>query len=568
MSIRDEIDRITENVENTYTVLEGAGASMPQTLNTDNLPRTAASIKAVLYSNQSLTEAQKTQARKNIGAASDAIPHYVAEEAKRVANLVMGVANEHSLIIAACSDMHHYYDTSKEAENAQAIQHTAIGIGEIAKYVPIDLYINHGDYRADNLTTVAEIGFIRYCLSYIYGLSDMEEIWCEGNHDIYNPDAVEIHQQMLLSERNKHNVTDMEGKTRNYGYKDFDDCKIRVIYFNTTDYVGVTNTRTEHMVSPEQCQWLIDQALDFSTKENASEWGIVLVSHIPLDWGYHIGKIMNIIDAYLDGGSGTLSIGNTGSTVDVTYNFSTLEKADVLCAIHGHTHNYINRAIGNHNIPSLSTPPVTVEKLNNYYESNPTYGEFDNDGHPVFHYKNPDSAQSTSFVVYVVDRDTEMVHAFHYGAGIDRVASWASAIINQIPISTDANGAVYNTAGYKENTRLSSSGGFTESAYTGVDLTGYIPVKNGDVVRLANMSLAYNSDTYPGMLYLYNDMSTFAGHTTTRKMENAGGWNIQTDGNGNVTEFTMNFTSNVTHMRLTAADINAESIITVNQVIE
>lgn len=68
MSVQSEIDRIARNLANTYSVLEGAGAEMPQTRNSNNLPNTAASIKAVLYAEQNLTEAQKAQARNNIGA--------------------------------------------------------------------------------------------------------------------------------------------------------------------------------------------------------------------------------------------------------------------------------------------------------------------------------------------------------------------------------------------------------------------------------------------------------------------------------------------------------------------
>ena len=68
MSVQSQINRINENVANTYSVLSEAGADMPATMNTDNLPNTAASIKSVLYGKaQTLTEAQKTQARKNIG---------------------------------------------------------------------------------------------------------------------------------------------------------------------------------------------------------------------------------------------------------------------------------------------------------------------------------------------------------------------------------------------------------------------------------------------------------------------------------------------------------------------
>ena len=69
MSIRSQIDRINENVANTYSVLAEVGADMPQDMNTNNLSETVSSIKVVLYGKeQSLTDAQKNQARQNIGA--------------------------------------------------------------------------------------------------------------------------------------------------------------------------------------------------------------------------------------------------------------------------------------------------------------------------------------------------------------------------------------------------------------------------------------------------------------------------------------------------------------------
>lgn len=55
--------------------------------------------------------------------------------------------------------------------------------------------------------------------------------------------------------------------------------------------------------------------------------------------------------------------------------------------------------------------------------------------------------------------------------------------INQIPVSVDSDGSVYNTIGYKSGYRLSSSG--TEKALAGSFVTGFIPVKAGDVIRIA-----------------------------------------------------------------------------------
>lgn len=68
MSISGEIERIEQNVTNTYAVLDALGADLPAEQNSDNLATTAGTVKAVLYSAQSLTNAQKTQARTNIGA--------------------------------------------------------------------------------------------------------------------------------------------------------------------------------------------------------------------------------------------------------------------------------------------------------------------------------------------------------------------------------------------------------------------------------------------------------------------------------------------------------------------
>lgn len=69
MSVQSEIDRINENVANTYSTLEEAGATMPQNRNSNNLPGTASSISAVLYGKeQTLTPEQQEQARQNIGA--------------------------------------------------------------------------------------------------------------------------------------------------------------------------------------------------------------------------------------------------------------------------------------------------------------------------------------------------------------------------------------------------------------------------------------------------------------------------------------------------------------------
>ena len=67
MSVQNEIDRIAQNVANTYAALEALGADMPEEQTSDNLSATAGTAKVVLYKEQTLTDEQKAQARNNIG---------------------------------------------------------------------------------------------------------------------------------------------------------------------------------------------------------------------------------------------------------------------------------------------------------------------------------------------------------------------------------------------------------------------------------------------------------------------------------------------------------------------
>ena len=62
MSINGEIERIKQNVANTYAVLESLGCDMPSEKNSDNLVPTAGTSKVVLFKEQSLT----TEDRKSV----------------------------------------------------------------------------------------------------------------------------------------------------------------------------------------------------------------------------------------------------------------------------------------------------------------------------------------------------------------------------------------------------------------------------------------------------------------------------------------------------------------------
>ena len=88
----------------------------------------------------------------------------------------------------------------------------------------------------------------------------------------------------------------------------------------------------------------------------------------------------------------------------------------------------------------------------------------------------------------------------------------APNFINQIPLSTDLNGAIYNGGlGYKNGFRLSSSG--EEKANASSFVTGFIPVKAGDVIRFSGAYIAGESGALNS--YMYKDDRTLVQGSTT-----------------------------------------------------
>lgn len=82
---------------------------------------------------------------------------------------------------------------------------------------------------------------------------------------------------------------------------------------------------------------------------------------------------------------------------------------------------------------------------------------------------------------------------------------------NLVPTSTDTDGSVYNGTGYKENVRLSSSGGVSDLAQNGSVTTGFIPFKNTDVIRIKGAEWLDLYDTVGGHYYfnLYDSNKSF-----------------------------------------------------------
>ena len=142
--------------------------------------------------------------------------------------------------------------------------------------------------------------------------------------------------------------------------------------------------------------------------------------------------------------------------------------------------------------------------------------------------------------------------------------------VNQIPISTDTNGSVFNGTGFRNGYRLNSSGAIAEYTAYPMAVSGFIPCKSGDIIRLQNITLQAGVDSQNNQRiacydanrnYLnQSNVGVIAGISTTIKDEN----NI-------VQQFTLTSDgesfnpANAAFIRISATYIGADSILTVNQ---
>lgn len=138
-------------------------------------------------------------------------------------------------------------------------------------------------------------------------------------------------------------------------------------------------------------------------------------------------------------------------------------------------------------------------------------------------------------------------------------------------VGTDKN--PYNGGkGWKADTYLSANG-LTESSSTNYDVTGFIPVNKGDIIRLKNVQLCKTVGTASKCVVAVVK-SDFSANTNTNWLTSpsqfTAAWNAVTNDAGtDVVQFTVPTSlNNVAYIRLCCGELTDDSIITVNEEID
>lgn len=616
--------------------------------------------------------------------AVNSTPSYITTEAQRVSALV----DSSNFNMICGSDIHLYSGNSAHDKSLVSAQYFGMGIKELQKRSSIDCIALAGDYS--------------YMASSSYNVEQVErdilltekaidvngtQIWCVGNHDWCYGSGVD---RMLTADElynligsKSNGVKHTDELNRCYGYVDFPTNKIRVIYLNTNDCKdGIANggvTKENHgyleFISPTQFRWVADVGLQFTE----SGWGVVFVSHHNLDYSFGWFKqFLKMLEAYKDGTNVTLWLTDyiaNGQTVghNEAFNFASVSnRAEIICNIHGHNHNCAESKVSSSTdvepwLWRFCVPNICANRYNESAtnESRIYMGEFDEDGNPVYWYKETGNAKATSFNVVSIDRTNKIIYAYIFGAGRDRAMYYGEYIpveysitvnatncvdstsnpttiteglsaslvftasngyelpdkvtvsgaeytwnkstgtltlsnptdnvsiaivgvevilpyINQIPISTGTDGSVYNTVGYKENTRLESSG--ADGSASGQDACGFIPIGIGSSNTGSGEQVAYlqgvsvEISTTTTRIAMYNKDKTFIGLVYGKQMKPSTDasasvllYETGADGYANKLDFTRitsyyhNTGKDVAYFRISCPNVDANSIITVNE---
>ena len=424
------------------------------------------------------------------------IPDYIKAAALEVAKKVQAVRTSESIVFIAASDAHQL-DTS--ADIVAGNKHAGMAMKALAYILPgIDFACYLGDYTAGSATTTLAEGrqhFAEINADIDEAFSGIPQFRTLGNHDSLQYSKAQNGSVLPAAELyglcGAYNAGAVMGSTtEGYCYRDFESKKLRVICLNTAE-----NSEKEY-VSDAQKLWFANTLKAVGAKAG---WNVLILSHHPLDWGA-VYALSNIVKAYVDGGSITVSSGNT-------VNFSGSNSATILAAIHGHVHgfkaaklNAIASGTGTeYNVWRVATPNMCFARNNEYGTNGNTeyYGiEF---GETTTYNKTANSANDTAFVVNVVNPSQQKIYSYCYGAGYDREIFTGIQTVAVTGVTLNASSGELTIGGHTTLTATVSPADASNKTVTWESSAPTVAsVVNGVVTALAPGSATITAKTQDG----------------------------------------------------------------------
>ena len=499
-------------------------------------PHTA--LEDLEKSQQEILEGILSEINENIeymkenGADAQYIPDYVKKSAEDVVKKVLRCSGENTLTFIAASDAHL---KAGDYNSETSLRHMSQAMKIIAESCAVDFTVFLGDMTSggsDKAITDAQTEIMRVNAALSQASFGNLTFRCAGSEDSLNKayprnsgfiDSIMLFN--LVGKWNKDTVYPEGGRVRGYFYKDFEDRKLRVICLNTSDTHGekLTASSETAKISTGQLQWLCE-TLDLSHKADSESWKIILLGHHPLDMIGKYSVALQVLEAYVNGDNLDIM---TSTGEKLAYDFTGKNSAQIIAQFHGHLHNYRVSSITDKSIPLIAVPNAGFYNNNFYADSSYTNAENSAYAEGKTYDKTVGTAEDTAFCVVVADTVTGEINAIHYGAGKDRTISrdgvteddndngsggnmsggsdnnagtdtpgqgGESAYTNLVPMAMTDSADVYNGTGYMDNNRLTTTNGI--SYKSGFVHTGYIPAKQGDIIRVSGADFDGTAGNY------------------------------------------------------------------------
>jgi hypothetical protein len=412
---------------------------------------------------------------------ANGVPDYVVSEAKAtIAKAMSHNITGESIRFIAVSDAHNDSNNKSTPSTLgpqiqESNKHCGQAVNYIANHIGIDFVAFLGDAtwagtQAATYTQSELNNDIEQTNEYLAdGFKGLPQVRCVGNHDQYlTTDGTRLWNKGAYQLYGRY-CSGIKNNPGGYGYFDLDNEQVRVIYINTSDAPSSTNAGTLVAMTDEQTNWLAETLLSTGDKTG---WKILLLTHVPFD----LISSNDILTAYAN-----------GSTYN-TYNFADRNNAPILAQVNGHLHCYSYGYVNQAKVRRFTIPNCCYGD-NNHYKGRPGYGNLADD---ITYPKTPASGKDTAFSLITIDLGNNTCYVDNYGAGIDREFSCdynvpAPPATNQIPISTDTDGSIYNGTGYKLDTRLPTNG--IPATAAGYLTTGFMPFTVGNTIYVNDFCL-------------------------------------------------------------------------------
>lgn len=429
------------------------------------------------------------------------IPAYVKDEALSVATKVKNVQNANTLTFFVISDPHHCASQSDgwAAQTNESNLHAMMGAKILDYGISADFAVCNGDFTFGNTATTADqikeqVGEIKSWFSEAF--RGLPQFFTVGNHDTGEYNELVGSDWCMSAIMGASDATEFgsEDIGKPY-YYDLTDKKVRVICLNTCE--GEMTGTDVYAVSDGQLAWFANVLKDVGGKADASDWGIIVIGHYPLDFG-GARYLSDVLYQYIQGGTYTRN--------SVSVDFAGSNGATFIGNFHGHTHclksdklHYYNNGTTPtaYDAHRLATPAASFYRNNEYTSA--VYGVAF--GEDTSYIKTADTGDDTAFCINVVDPVKQVIYSICYGAGYDRTISYSPTVYYTITNNlTDVNtsSAVISVeSGGAYEADLTANEGYAISAVTvtmgGVDITdsayadGHISISQvtGDVVITA-----------------------------------------------------------------------------------